>query len=108
MIDWDSLVLKPCMQVFGEPATYNPASGGSLPVAVVFDDAYMGVEAGGMVVVTSTPLVGIRLSEFPAGFDPEAAQGDRLTITRTGHTYVVKEGRDDSHGWARLDLNKVS
>lgn len=107
MIDWDALVLQPAMGVFGEPATYTPEGGSPFGINVVFDSGYTGVEVGGITAITSAPMVGIRLAEFPGGFDPELAQGDAITITRTGVSYVVKDGRKDSHGGARLDLNRA-
>lgn len=108
MIDFDALVLKPCANAFGQSAQYKPKAGGQLPVTVVFDDPCLAVDVGGMVAITSSPMVGIRLAEFPVGYDPEMAQGDQIVLTASGKTYVVKAGRDDSHGWARLDLNKAS
>lgn len=107
MIDWDAVVLKPVIGTLGEPATYRPATGAAFAITVVFDSGFTGVDAGGLVVTSTSPRVGVRLAEFPASFDAERAQGDRLTITRTGVNYVVKEGRPDSHGGARLDLNRV-
>ena len=59
-------------------------------------------------VTTSNPRLGIQLSQFPAGFDPKLAQGDRFTVKRTGRTYVVKLGMPDGQGGARLDANLVS
>lgn len=107
MIDWDSAVLAPCFDVFSEPAQYTPAVGAAFTCNVVFDAGYIGVEIAGLTAMSTAPRVGIRLAEFPSGFDPENAQGDTLIITRTGQSFVVKDGRKDSHGHARLDLNKA-
>lgn len=106
MIDWDGAVLGPLNAVFGEPVTYTPRVGAPFPITGVFDEAYMPVTlVADPPVMSARPVLGVRLSEFPAGFDPEAAQGDHLTITRTGDTFVVKAGKNDSHGHARLELN---
>lgn len=107
MIDWDSAVLKPCFSTLAEPALYTRQGGQPFAVNVIYDAGYMGVEVSGTTIISTDPRVGIRLAEFPVGYDPETAQGDTLSITRTGEAFVVKDGRKDSHGHARLDLNKA-
>ena len=110
MIDWDELVIAPLHEAFSEPATYSiitPVTVRTFDITVIFDDAAMNVEAGGMIVTTSNPTVGVRLSEFPADYDPELAQGDSIKILRTGDIYDVKRGKKDSKGNARLDLNLI-
>lgn len=105
MIDWDAAVLGPLESVFGEPVNYMPAAGGSFSISGVFDAAYRGLDlADGMAMSTETPVLGVRLSQFPMA--PE--QGDSLTLARSGVTYVVREVRPDSHGAARLMLNQAS
>ena len=105
MIDWNALVLGPTMGVFGEPVTYNIGLQ-SYALTAVFDEAFTSVDAlSDPGVMSVHPVLGVRLSELPAGYDPENAQGDRFTVGRTGITYVVKSGRPDSHGHARLDAN---
>lgn len=113
MIDWDSLVIGPLMGVFGEPATYMPLAGGSLPITVVFDDAYLKevmFEDASSGVTEVSACVGVQLSQFTA--DP--AQNDQIYIPanpvkrRLAATYVVRQPRLDSRGSARLLLSKVS
>jgi hypothetical protein len=78
------------------------AGGGPFQIAGVFDEAYREVDpAAGMALTTETPVLGVRLSQFPL----PPLQGDALTIVRTGETYLVKEVRPDSHGYAKLLLN---
>lgn len=106
MIDWDALVLGPLNAVFGEPVTYMPYRGAPFAITGIFDEAYTPVTlVSDPAVTTARPVLGVRLSEFPANFNPETAQGDRLTILRTGEIFVVKAGKTDSHGHARLELN---
>jgi hypothetical protein len=106
LVDWDSLVLGPCMDVFGEPATYLPAAGGSFTIAGVFDEAYrdlqlVDTETG---ITTEVPVMGVRLSQFP---NPPL-QLDRITIPSVNATYRVREVRLDGHGFAKLMLNFLS
>jgi hypothetical protein len=49
-------------------------------------------------------VLGVRLSQFPAGYDPRNAQGDTFVVR--GVTYVVKDGRPDSHGGAHLEATR--
>lgn len=112
MIDWGAVVLTPVMGVFGEPAMYTPSprspvfAGAAFQINVVFDNAYVEIgEVSGPGAMSRRPVFGVRLAEFPAGFDPEEAQGDMITMPGTGRVYVVKSGRPDSHGGARLDCN---
>lgn len=104
MIDWDKALLAPVFGVFAEPATYAPAVGQPFPIAGVFDEAYHGVSlAGGTDVPSAMPVIGVRLAQFAA----PPKRGDRLTITRTGELFVVKEVEPDGRGQAKLLLNYV-
>ena len=107
MVNWDAILLAPVQAVFGERVEYRFSDGGMLVLAdAVFDEAYMPVDA--MVdptIMSRRPTLGVRLSVFPAGFDPEAAQGDTFTVVRTGRCYIVKAGQGDGHGWAKLEAN---
>jgi hypothetical protein len=106
VIDWGKHVLSPCIGVFGEPAIFIPAAGTPFPINGVFDNAYSVVTMSdyGTPVSTLHPAIGVNLSDFPAA----PLQGDQIIIARTGKTYVVREPRPDSHGWAFLILNYVS
>lgn len=104
MIDWDTAVLAGVISVFGEPVTYTPAIGAPLSITGVFDEAYQDLTlAGGTAMTTSTPVLGVRVSDFPA----LPAQGDTLVIASTGEAFTVKEVRADGHGWAKLMLNYI-
>jgi len=110
MIDWDQVVLVPNFEIFGEPATYFPASGlSAFDIEIVFDRAYTReyLMDDGMTRFTSvSPTAGIRVSQFDAlGVEPK--QNDRLYIPRVDLTFIVHDYRVDSHGGARLFLNRT-
>lgn len=108
MIDWDALVLGPLNKTFGEPCTYTPAGGAPLTVNGVFDEAYTPADVpGDTSVISARPVFGARVSEFPVGWAAKNAQGDSLVRLLTGATYIVKSGKDDGHGHARVELNRV-
>lgn len=111
MIDWDSLVHGPVMRAFGEAARvqYTPAGGPSITVDGIFDEGARPVRLVDDPDVNEVaPLLGVQLLQFPAGFDPRNAKGDTFVITRNGisTTYVVKDGKPDSHGWAQLEATR--
>jgi hypothetical protein len=103
MIDWDAVVVSPCVSVFGEPATFMPLAGGSFPVTVVFDNAYREVTTSefGTEIMSVYPAAGIALSGFPS----VPVQGDKITITSNGNTYAVRKPKPDSHGGMHLILS---
>ncbi len=105
MIDWDKNVLVGVHSVFGENVTYSPATGGSFQVQGIFDAATREVDPmTGVYVTTANPCLGVRLSQFA---DPPK-QGDTVEVPSVSKTFVVKEVRPDSHGEARLMLNRVA
>ena len=106
-VNWDQVVLKSLMGVFGEPVTYKPASGTPYPIEGVFDDAYLKevmFEDASQGVTEISAVLGIQLSQFSA----YPVQNDQLSVTSVNSTYVVREVRPDSHGGAKLLLSKVS
>lgn len=110
MIDWDALVVGPSTGVFGERVRYWPSINSPIfrpagyDIVGVFDNAYTPAGQLAEPGVTSThPILGVRVADFPPSYDPEQAQNDRFWVERTGKMYVVKAGRTDSHGAARLD-----
>ena len=99
-IDFDTLVLGPCHNTFGQTATYKPQGAASFPISVIFDKAYEGLTIiEGQAITEKTPVVGVRISEFIT----YPRQNDTITIST--ETYQVREVRDDSHGAAKLMLN---
>jgi len=96
------------MGVFAEPVQYTPAVGAPFTINGVFDEGSQPLTVVDPQAVNAVlPRLGIRLSEFPSGYDPRDAQDDRFTVIRTGVTYVVRDGRPDSHGWAMLEAHRA-
>lgn len=108
MVDWDNLVHGPVLGVFGEAARvqYTPAAGAPFFVDAIFDEGARPIQiVTGPEVNEVAPTLGIRLSQFPAGFDARNAKGD--SFLARGVTYVVKDGKPDSHGWAILEATRA-
>lgn len=107
-IDWDGLVIGPCMQTFGDPTiTWTSATPGAQPVAItaIFDDGFRALRVdggdGGMApdhITASTPILGVQLSQFPS----PPLQGDTVSIG--GRVYLVNEVQADGKGAAHLQL----
>lgn len=105
-VDFEALVAGPCMDVFGEPATFRPASGQPFQISGIFDKAYseLVIDEAGAGITTVIPVIGVLRSAFPL----PPRQGDKIQIPSVNTTYVVKEVRDDGHAIYKLMLNKVS
>ncbi len=118
-IDFDELVLKPAIAVFGEPSAapgtpaiaYQPADGSPVfYVDGVFDDAHVTESfEEGAPVSTTHPVLGVRLAQFPADHQPfaDGDDGDQVGPIR-GVIYRVIDVNPDGHGWAKLVLQRVS
>ncbi|WP_086650866.1 head-tail joining protein [Acetobacter cibinongensis] len=108
-VDFDKLVLAPCVSVFGEAMQWlSSAMGAPKPITGIFDEGYKASsldEASGLTPTYTTSAdarVGIRLSDFL----PDApAQGDIFIIRNK--QYRVREIQPDSHGGADILLNKA-
>ena len=105
-IDWDRFVIHPTTGVFGEAVNYRPTGKPAFDLSGVFDDAYHSINLieGTPVMNTSTPIVGVRLADFPQGLEPR--KGDMLLIKRVNTIYKVKDVNPDGHGHAKLMLNE--
>ena len=65
MIDWASKVFAPNIKVFGQPATVTQA-GVSQDLSGIFDEAYADVDVvDGMPVTTTSPCLGVVLTDLP-------------------------------------------
>lgn len=110
-VDWDSLVIGPLMEAFGDPITYTPAAGVAFQITGVFDNEYLDLNAIGSEIdrvgmpgniTTSRPVLGVQISQFSL----VPTQGDKITLL-SGASYTVMEVRQDGHGWAKLLLNEA-
>lgn len=114
-VDFDAMVVGPCMRAFAEPVDYRPQAGAPFAVEGVFDEAYQallplggthGEETlglGGMPGTDSTgPALGVRLASFAMLLASPPAQGDQLTVR--GKPFLVRDVRPDGLGGAMLLL----
>jgi hypothetical protein len=120
-IDWEAKAGAPNVAVFGEPATFTPASGDpAFDVVGVFDNQFRSTTLLSDDAPTSDrlPVFGVNESQFlPTASVPTKArpvQNDRVTFPATakhegaGKTYLVKEPRPDNHGIFHLVLNEAA
>ncbi len=116
MIDFDTLVLGPCMGIFGESIRYRTVALPGLPsvtilIEGVFDEPNAeqfdleSFKPGN--VINTAPLLGVQLSQF-AAFGIGPAQDDVLTRGSNGRTYQVSAVIADGLGGAVLHLNNAS
>ena len=103
-MDFDALVLGPCMGIFGSPTVYQPNDGSaSFPLTGVFDRFHAEItfdDSTGAPISTMRPILGVRASDFPAGMTP--GQGDKVTVA--GETYLVMDKQPDGQGHVLLIL----
>ena len=106
-VDWETTVGAPTVAVFGEAATYYPASGApSFPVTGVFDNQFRSssVKDDEAPESDSLPVFGVNSRQFAT----PPVQDDKLIIASTGKIYLVKEPRPDGHGIYHLVLNEAA
>lgn len=104
MIDWNAVVIGPCVGVFGEPVTFTPVGGDPVDIDLVYDEGNKDVSlAGGTPLNSSNPIVSGQVSVFPV----EPQTGDRILIKGTGEEFVVSDVNEDGKGGIILSLNYV-
>lgn len=105
--DLTEAALGRCLDAFGESAEYRPSAEDADPYSIkgIFSDEFIELDVtSGAQIVSRTPNLGVRLSDFETG-DPK--KGDTVFLTRTATEYkVVKVQRDGEVG-AVLVLSKV-
>lgn len=101
-------VLGAAVTAMGTAFTFIPIDDGvqGTPIELqgIFDDAHAEEvpDAGGEVVIsTHVPVIGVRLSDFPNGREPQ--QGD--VIQREGVTYDIVDTEPDGQGGSRIILH---
>jgi hypothetical protein len=99
-IDWQSAVLAPCQQVFGEAWEYLLPDQTWLPISGVYDEAYHATTPGEMDIDTTNPVLGVSVADFPA----LPQQGERLRRVATGEQFDIRDPRPDGHGHLLLFL----
>jgi len=106
-IDWDALVLAPCMGVFGEADRIPYSIAGAPPIYVegIFDEGTAPLDSLGPPGINALqPVLGVRQSAFPATWDPRNARGDTFVVK--GRTYTVQNAKPDSHGGVRIEAKR--
>lgn len=107
VIDFDKLVLDPCMHSFGRPILYQYQSGQSIEVYGIFDkvtrflEPVSGLDAGNSGIAATRLVVGVRLSDF----SQKPCMDDRIVIDH--YTFRVVEVHVDGQGGAHLVLNQI-
>ncbi len=116
MIDFDTLVLGPCMGIFGEQIRCRTVALPGEPsvtafIEGVFDEPNVeqfdldGFKPGN--IINTMPLLGVQMSQFLPYFI-QPAQDDVLTRVATGKVYQVAAVREDGLGGAVLELTNAS
>lgn len=110
-LNFDTLVLGPCLATFGElnqsyPAPiYYPQFGGSFSINGIFDPSYEELRIkDGQAVTVKLPVLGCKQSDFSGHNFP--LQGDQVKLR--GMVYDVREVRDDGHSGITLMLNATT
>ena len=77
------------------------ANFGAADVGVIFDDATMQAQVGGMGMASPAPII-----QLPSESVPFAVVGTAVTVTDRGvaRNYVVMTDEPDGSGWSRLSL----
>lgn len=101
MIDFGALTLGPAIDAFGEPVTYQPASGNPAQLNAIFDARYRRTKYGdrGEEIVSFAPMLGCQASAFPSG----APTRDELFVVRD-RLYRVAEADPDGFGHILVEL----
>ena len=104
-VDFSSLVLAPCQEVFGRPVTIDPVKSqpGAAPYAArgIFTSRQQDVAfENGEVLSTQVTTLGIREAEYPV----LPTRGDGCLIG--GSAYWVADISEDGQGQSVLALRK--
>jgi hypothetical protein len=104
VIDFDTLVLQPCMETFGETVTYLPSDNAPVTLTgeygAVFNDKYADSKfQDGAEVVSTRPMISMRASALPR--DPW--QGELFRIRGVLYA-IVEPPESDTFGDLRIFL----
>lgn len=104
-IDWDALVLAPCMAVFAEPAGAMVSWAGGAPLLItdaVFDRQHVEIQFGdGRAPLSGVyPTLGIRQAALPDGVSPRQLD---LVVVRD-EEFAVVDVQPDGAGHILLIL----
>lgn len=105
MIDFDALVLRPTVAVFGETFTVAPnAPTAPFDVQGVWSDRPNDIVVGDeLIAAGQVRTIGVRASQLPMAMK----QGWRITRQRTGAEYFIDGTDDDGQGGVVVTLKDV-
>jgi len=110
-VDWDSELLSPLQDTFGEPVNYRPTSGAAFDISGIFDRPYTQevepLDDGDPTINTTHAVLGVRDGEFTAAGRALPVQGDMLFVVSVATIFKVADVQPDSHGGRKLVLNRV-
>ncbi len=101
MIDFDKLVVGPCMGTFGEPVLFQPKNGQPVSITAIFQERQLVTRfSGGDEVQDEKTILGVQASQFPNA-TPE--QGDILIIRN--RLWQVRDALADGVGHIDLEIS---
>jgi hypothetical protein len=105
-IDFDALVLDPCMATFAKDVTITPfksqPGAPSYAARGIWEAPEIDVPLeDGTVLSSNTIRLGVRLSEFTV----PPVTGDKVTVD--GQSYLIDDPDDDGQGGSKWTLKKV-
>ena len=100
-IDFDALVLGPCMDSFGQPVTYVPGAGAPVAMVGIFDRAHTETDyEGDPPTIERRPVLGCRAAAFP---ERDPAENEQFIIA--GLYWAVKRVLPDGRGHLKIYLH---
>lgn len=91
MLDFDNFINKPCVEIFGQEATYIPANNDfdSFTIKGDFHKDYKGVKTDSSEVEISSSEIVLFVREFamPSNY-PKANQGDFVFVENTKYQII--------------------
>lgn len=102
-MSWSDLtdgVMGVATAVFGDSVTYTPSGGQAFEIEGIFRDQYLEIDSNGYEVLTDTPVLGVRNSDF----SNPPLQGD--TLVYKGVNYTVQAVHKDGDAGSTLVLQE--
>lgn len=102
-VDWDSHLLSPLHDVFGDEHEYRPRNGTPFTINGIFDRGYAQVAEnldGDSEINTSSPMLGVRDAEFRKLGKSQPAVSNQMVqrrFLRLSQTLVLKTHQQ--HRW---------
>jgi len=94
-------VISSGLKTFGEEVTYTPFAGSPFTIKGIYNEKYLEIDANGLQILTDTPNLGVRNSDF----EVQPKQNDKVTIR--GQDYRVNEAQKDGEASTVLLLYRL-